>query len=55
VVISGAGHQATAEIGNNITTASFDLGNFGSDWFRVTVASAGGSAWSNPYWLADYS
>ena len=30
VVISGAGHQARAEVGTNITKASFDLGNFKS-------------------------
>jgi hypothetical protein len=54
VVISGAGHQARAEVGTNITKASFDLGNFKSDWFRVTIVGAAGCAWSNPYWLADY-
>ena len=54
VVISGAGHQARAEVGTNITKASFDLGNLKSDWFRVTIVGAAGCAWSNPYWLADY-
>ena len=54
VVISGAGHQARAEVGTNITKASFDLSNFKSDWFRVTIVGAAGCAWSNPYWLYNY-
>ena len=42
VVISGAGHQARAKVGTNITKASFDLGNFRSDWFSVTIVGAAG-------------
>lgn len=50
IVVSGEGHLALASHGKNITAAKFDLSEFRSEWFRVTIrSSAGQMAWSNPY------
>ena len=54
VVISGAGHKALAEAGKDMTMTQFDLTNFRSDWFRITLKnSAGKMAWSNPYFIGS--
>ena len=50
IVVSGEGHLALASHGKNITAAKFDLSEFRSKWFRITIrGSAGQMAWSNPY------
>ena len=55
IVVSGEGHLALASHGKNITFAHFDLSEFRSTWFRVTIRdSAGQMAWSNPYFTKDY-
>lgn len=52
ISIQGKGSRSTREIGDGITTASFDLYPFEKSYFRITVMDASGSrAWSNPYWL----
>ena len=54
IVVSGADHSALASHGKNITVAEFDLSQFRSKWFRITIrGSAGQMAWSNPYFLEE--
>ena len=54
IVISGAGHVAVARHDKNMTVAQFDLSQFHSDWFRITMRNAAGQmAWSNPYYKSD--
>jgi hypothetical protein len=54
IVISGAGHVAVARHDKNLTVAQFDLSQFHSDWFRITMRNAAGQmAWSNPYYKSD--
>ena len=54
VVVSGKGHLALSRHGKNITAAKFDLSEFRSKWFRVTIRSSTGQmAWSNPYFLGE--
>jgi len=54
IVVSGEGHLALASHGKNITAAKFDLSEFRSKWFRITIrGSAGQMAWSNPYFKED--
>ena len=54
VVISGAGHMAMAETGKNLTVTQFDLAEFRSDWFRITLRdTAGKMAWSNAYFIGS--
>ena len=54
IVISGAGHVAAARHDKNMTLAQFDLSQFHSDWFRITMRNAAGQmAWSNPYYKSD--
>ena len=51
VIISGAGYQALNQNGHSVTKAEFDLSQFKSSWFRVTVTDAANRhAWSNRYW-----
>ena len=55
IVVSGAGHLALARHGKNITAAKFDLSEFRSKWFRITIRdSEGRMAWSNPYFTEDF-
>ena len=54
ITISGAGHSAQAANGVELTSAEFDLSEFKSDWFRVSIRNKTGQmAWSNPFWFAD--
>ena len=54
IVVSGEGHLALASHGKNITVARFDLSEFRSKWFRITIrGSAGQMAWSNPYFMKE--
>jgi histidinol phosphatase-like PHP family hydrolase len=54
IVISGAGHAAAARHDKNMSFAQFDLSQFHSDWFRITMRNAAGQmAWSNPYYKSD--
>ena len=40
---------------SNITKAYFDLTDFHSDWFRISITDAAGkTAWSNPYWKGKH-
>ena len=56
VVVSGAGHMAMSETGQDITVTQFDLSKFRSNWFRVTIrGSEGQMAWSNPYFKDEYN
>ena len=51
VIISGAGYQALNQNGHSVTKAEFDLSQFKSSWFRVTITDAANRhAWSNRYW-----
>lgn len=50
IIVSGEGHLAIFKQGINLTYAEFDLTNFKSNYFRVTIIDgAGRTAWSNPY------
>ena len=52
VIISGAGYEARNQNGHSLTKACFDLSDFKSPWFRVTVTDAANRhAWSNRYWV----
>lgn len=52
VFISGKGSRSTAMTGNSGVVFTFDLANFDSPYYRVTVRDAkGGRAWSNPIWF----
>ena len=54
IVVSGEGHLALATHGDNITGAQFDLSEFRSQWFRITIRGyAGQMAWSNPYFFKE--
>ena len=54
IVISGSGHVAAARHDKNMTFAQFDLSQFNSHWFRITMRNAAGQmAWSNPYYKSD--
>lgn len=50
--LAGSGNLAVYKTGTNITKAEFNLDNFKSDWFRLTlIDDSGHFAWSNPVWL----
>lgn len=52
VFISGKGSRSIATTGNSDVIFTFDLANFDSPYYRVTVRDAkGGRAWSNPIWF----
>ena len=52
IVVSGQGYAADSKVGRNLTYAEFDLSNFKSDYFRITINDGhGGLAWSNPYFF----
>jgi len=52
VFISGKGSKSMALTGHSDVLFTFDLAQFDSPYFRVTVRAAnGGRAWSNPIWF----
>lgn len=52
ITVSGQGHRAKHHQGHNVTYAEFDLSNFESNFFRITLNDGkGGQAWSNPYFF----
>ena len=52
ITIVGKGYSSLSIHGTNITEAVFDLADFQSDWFRLTIIdNFGRYAWSNPIWL----
>ena len=52
ITVSGSGYAAMHHTGSNLTYAEFDLNNFTSDFFRITLNDGkGGMAWSNPYFF----
>ncbi len=54
ITVSGKGHAALHRVGKNLTYAEFDLNNFESDFFRITINDGkGGNAWSNPYFFDE--
>ncbi|MGB1161546.1 MAG: PHP domain-containing protein [Alphaproteobacteria bacterium] len=51
ICVSGRQTYSMSRNGENLTAARFDLKDFDSDWFRVTLCNrAGQMAWSNPHW-----
>lgn len=55
ICLAGQGNLALYKNGKNTTCGQFDISEFSSDWFRLAITDAAGrSAWSNPYWPADY-
>ena len=54
IIVSGSGYNALHKVGSALTYAEFDLNNFSSDFFRITINDGkGGMAWSNAYFFAD--
>ena len=52
VCIVGQGAKSMSQNGKNITNAEFDLTDYSSEWFRVSIANDSGNfAWTNPVWL----
>ena len=52
VCIVGQGAKSMSQNGKNITNAEFDLIDYPSDWFRVSIANDSGKfAWTNPVWF----
>ena len=52
MTIVGKGYSSLSIHGTDITEAVFDLADFQSDWFRLTIIdNFGRYAWSNPIWL----
>ena len=52
VCIVGQGAKSMSQNGKNITNAEFDLTDYPSEWFRVSIADDSGNfAWTNPVWL----
>ena len=52
VCIVGQGAKSMSQNGKNITNAEFDLIDYPSDWFRVSIANDSGKfAWTNPIWF----
>ena len=52
VCIVGQGAKSMSQNGKNITNAEFDLTDYPSEWFRVSIANDSGNfAWTNPVWL----
>ncbi len=52
IIVSGYGHLALSVVGDGLTHAEFDLTDFPSNYFRVTLRDKNGqTAWSNPYFL----
>lgn len=54
VVVNGAGHLAKTFLCSGTTETKFDLSQFDSNWFRITIRDLNGKmAWSNPYFISD--
>ena len=52
VCIVGQGAKSISQNGKNITNAEFDLTDYPSEWFRVSIADDSGNfAWTNPVWF----
>ncbi len=52
VCLVGQGAKSMSQNGKNITNAEFDLTDYPSEWFRVSIADDSGNfAWTNPVWL----
>ena len=52
VCIVGQGAKSMSQNEKNITNAEFDLTDYPSEWFRVSIADDSGNfAWTNPVWL----
>ena len=52
VCIVGQGAKSMSQNGKNITNAEFDLTDYPSEWFRVSIADDSGNfAWTNPVWF----
>ena len=52
VCIVGKGAKSMSKNGKNIIEAEFDLTNYTSEWFRVSIANDSGHfAWTNPVWF----
>lgn len=52
IMLSGQGYSAQSVHGDNISYAVFDLSDFDSPFFRITIMQNDGrKAWSNPYWF----
>ena len=52
VMLSGHGYYAKSVNGQNISYAVFDISDFDSPYFRITIMQNDGrKAWSNPYWF----
>ena len=52
VCIVGQGAKSMSQNGKNITNAEFDLTDYPSKWFRVSIADDSGNfAWTNPVWF----
>lgn len=55
IMISGSGYSAASAHGNNLTYMVFDLSDFRSPFFRITILQNDGRmAWSNPYWFDQF-
>jgi hypothetical protein len=51
-MLSGHGYYAKSVNGQNISYAVFDISDFDSPYFRITIMQNDGrKAWSNPYWF----
>ena len=52
VCIVGQGAKSMSQNEKNITNAEFDLTDYPSEWFRVSIADDSGNfAWTNPVWF----
>ena len=52
VCVVGQGAKSISQNGKNITLAEFDLKNYPSEWFRISIANDSGHfAWTNPVWF----
>lgn len=52
IFLTGVGSAVQRAWGNGLTSAEFDLSEWGSHYCRITVRDRrGGRAWSNPIWL----
>ncbi len=52
VCIVGQGAKSMSQNGKNITKVEFDLTDYSSEWFRVSIYDKSGNyAWTNPVWF----
>ena len=55
ICVAGMEHRSLYDNGSSKTKAYFDLTDFHSDWFRISITDAAGkTAWSNPYWKGKH-